>query len=122
MDYLQTLAEKVNAGTVVSGSYYLSGDNLSFQANITDIKNKQLLFSIEPVTGSKISPSTVMDKLKQEIIGALAAYFDPALAFPPGSNTPTFAAYQEYIAGNEIFGIDYSRTISHFKKVPARKS
>jgi tetratricopeptide (TPR) repeat protein len=116
MGYLRPLAEKVNAGTVVSGSYYLSGDNLNFRANITDIKNQKLLFSIGPVTGSKISPTAVMDKLKEEIMGALAAYFSPFLEYPPGSNTPTFAAFQEFKIGSEVFGIDYTRAISHFKR------
>jgi len=116
MGYLLSLAETVNSGTVVSGSYYLSEDNLSFHTKITDIKNKKLLFSIEPVTGSKEAPTAVIDKLKDEIMGALVAYFDPALERSAGSKTSTFAAYQEYIAGKELFGIDYNRAISHFKR------
>jgi serine/threonine protein kinase/tetratricopeptide (TPR) repeat protein len=116
MDYLQALAEAVDAGTVVSGSYYLSGDKLSFQANITDINDKKLLFSIKPVKGLKESPTAAIDTLKQEIMGALAVYFDPDLEYQPGYDTPPFPAYQEFIAGLYVFGRNYTRAIAHFKR------
>jgi serine/threonine protein kinase/tetratricopeptide (TPR) repeat protein len=117
MVYLQSLAKDVDARTMITGSYYLSGENLCFQANLTDMEQEKLLFSLEPIIGPKKSPINVIDKLKQKVIGALITYFDPGYDAPPlGNKTPTFAAYKELMAGLELFGIDYSRAITHFER------
>jgi hypothetical protein len=129
MDYLQTLAKDVDARTVITGSYYLSGENLCFQANITDMEQEKLLFSLEPIIGPKKffslepiigpkkSPINVIDKLKQKVMVTLINHFDPGYRAPLlGDKTPTFAAYKEFMAGRELWGIDYSRAITHFKR------
>ncbi len=117
MAYLQTLAKDVNARTVITGSYYLSGENLCFQANITDMEGEKLLFSLEPIIGPKKSPVNVIDKLKQTIMGALISHFDPRYSAPPLEyKTPTFEAYKEFMDGRELFGIDYSRAITHLER------
>ena len=117
MVYLQSLAKDVDARTMITGSYYLSGENLCFQANITDMEQEKLLFSLEPIIGPKNSPINIIDKLKQKVMGALISYFDPGNIVPVlGYKTPTFDAYKELMAGDELFGIDWSRAITHYKR------
>lgn len=117
MVYLQSLAKDVDARTMITGSYYLTGENLCFQANITDMEQEKLLFSLEPIIGPKKSPINIIDKLKQKVMGALITYFDPGYSAPPlGYKIPTFDAYKELMAGRELFGIDYSRAITHFER------
>jgi tetratricopeptide (TPR) repeat protein len=117
MDYLQTLAKDVDARTMITGSYYLSGENLCFQANITDMEQEKLLFSLEPIIGPKKSPINVIDILKQKVMVTLINHFDPGYIAPLlGDKTPTFAAYKEYMAGLELWDIDYPRAITHFKR------
>jgi len=117
MVFLQSLAEDVDARTMITGSYYLSGENLCFQANITDMEQEKLLFSLEPIIGPKKSPITTIDKLKQKVMGALISYFDPGNSVPVlGYKIPTFDAYKEVMAGNELFGTDWSRAITHYKR------
>ncbi len=47
--FVQRLALKHGAGTVVRGRYYLVGDSIHFDARITDARDGRLLREVEPV-------------------------------------------------------------------------
>ena len=118
MAQLQALAEETSAGTVVSGAYYLVGDNLQFQARITDIRHKKLIHAVEPVSGKPDAPLETVENLRQRIMGALAGHFDmtyKAMTLPDQKIT-LFEAYQEYMLGNQYFATDYSKAIAHYER------
>jgi hypothetical protein len=72
---LRALAKETKAGIVVSGTYYLQGDNLQFQANITDAKKGKLLYALPSVTGQKANPTEAIKTLQQRTMGAFATYY-----------------------------------------------
>jgi serine/threonine protein kinase len=60
---LRVLAQETAAGTVVSGSYFRSGDRISFQAEITDANRGTLLDAVGPVTAPVDRPDDAIDSL-----------------------------------------------------------
>jgi len=113
---IESLAEATGAGTVVSGAYYLDGGDLRFQAEITDATRGRLLQTLPPSTGPRGSPMEAITSIRQRIMGALAAEFDPHLPSHADVQPPLFEAYQEYVVGTELFGTDYSAAIHHFER------
>jgi serine/threonine protein kinase/tetratricopeptide (TPR) repeat protein len=116
MKKLRALARETKAGTVVSGTYYLQGDNLQFQANITDVKKGKLISALLSVAGQKNNPMEAIKTLQQRTMGALASYFAIQTGGFATSSPPTFEAYQEYLRGIELFGKDYSQALGHLGK------
>jgi serine/threonine protein kinase len=60
---LQALAQETAAGTVVSGSYFRSGDRISFQAEITDANRGTLLDAVGPVAAPVDRSGDAIDSL-----------------------------------------------------------
>jgi serine/threonine-protein kinase len=113
---LQALAEETGAGKVVSGTYYLAGGELQFLSSITDTQKRKLILSLEPVKGSLTDRMNVIEKLRQRVMGALAAGFNLAIPDTRGARPPSYEAYQEFVSGISSFGSDYARAISHLEK------
>ena len=60
---LRLLAQETASGTVVSGSYFRSGDRISFQAEITDANDGTLLDAVGPVTSPMNRAGDAVDSL-----------------------------------------------------------
>jgi len=113
---LQTLAEETGAGKVVSGTYYLTGGEIQFLSSITDTQKRKLLFSLEPVKGSLADRMNVIERLRQRVMGSLAA--DPGYSIGDwkGAHPPSYEAYQEFVLGVSSRGSDLAKAISHLEK------
>jgi serine/threonine protein kinase len=114
---LQVLAEETGAGKVVSGTYYLAGGEIQFLSSITDTQKRKLIFSLEPVKGSLADRMNVIEKLRQRVMGALAA--DPGYSIGDwkGARPPSYEAYQEFVLGVSSRGRnDLAKAISHLEK------
>jgi len=92
---LRELAEQTGAGTVVSGSYFLEGEDLRFHAKVTNAEDGSLIYAPDAVLGSREAPMETVETLRQRIMGALVTDFDASL----GSQPPIFEAYREYVVG-----------------------
>ena len=117
VDPVRALAEETGAGTVVSGTYYRDGDDIRFQAQVTDARAGKLLGALEPVTGTLESPVDAVERLRERIMGFLALSFDQRLAASAGipRQPPTFEAYQAFNEGmEEYLGANYREALSHF--------
>jgi tetratricopeptide (TPR) repeat protein/predicted Ser/Thr protein kinase len=114
--WLRALARETRAGIVVSGTYYLQGEDLQFQANITDVQKKKLVYALPSVSGNKDDPMEVVKVLQQRLMGTIATYYDVDLRPFLGASPPNFEAYQEYWRGLELFGKDYARCYEHMNK------
>jgi serine/threonine protein kinase len=68
---LGLLARETAAGTVVSGSYFRSGDRISFQAEITDANKGTLLDAVGPVISPVDRPVDAMDSLGRNLEAAI---------------------------------------------------
>jgi serine/threonine protein kinase/tetratricopeptide (TPR) repeat protein len=113
---LRALAKETRAGTVVSGTYYLQGDELQFQANITDVKKGKLIYALPPISGKKGNPMEIIKVLQQRTMGAVTTYYDIQVGSFVSSAPPIFEAYQEYLRGIELFGKDYSQAFAHLNR------
>ncbi len=113
---LQFLAEQTGAGKVVSGTYYLDRGELQFMSSIMDTLKRKLIVSLDPVKGSLAERMDVIEKLRQRIMGALAA--DPGYSIGDwkGAHPPSYEAYQEFVLGVSSRGSDLAKAISHLEK------
>jgi serine/threonine protein kinase/predicted Zn-dependent protease len=110
-----TIAAQNNAGVLITGSYYLQGDDLFFRASIIDAEHEKLIEVPSPVKGSSKTPEEAIERLRSQILGALAFNF-PYDVQAGQTYIPSFEAYKEYQIGREIFNTDYDMARSHFYK------
>ena len=101
---------------MVSGTYYLAGGELQFLSSITDTQKRKLILSLEPVKGSLTDRMNVIEKLRQRVMGALAAGSNLLIADSRGARPPSYEAYQQFVSGMSSFGSDYAQAIGHFEK------
>ena len=113
---LQVLAEQTGAGKVVSGTYYLVGGELQFLSSITDIRKRMLFRSLQPVKGSLADRMDVIEKLRQLVMGAMAADLGSAIGDWKGVRPPSYEAYQEFILGVNSFASNRAKAIGHWEK------
>jgi len=111
---LKALSEETGAGTVITGSYYLSGEDLEFQFQITDVLNSRLLLAMTGIKGKLSSRMETIDVLRRRIMGAMAQLFDSGATAAAGETPPLYDAYQEFLLGVALFGKDYAEAERHF--------
>jgi serine/threonine protein kinase/tetratricopeptide (TPR) repeat protein len=117
-DPVGMLAQLTGAGTIVTGSYYLSGSDLQVQCRLVDPRTGKVAAVIDPVTGPRSAPMTVLDGVRQRVMGAVAARISPGGMATPDSEVtapPLYDAYREYVVGGEIFLRDTPGAIRHFE-------
>ena len=113
----QEVADATGAGTVVTGAYYLEGETLRFQANLTDATHGSLLRSLDPSTGPVDQPMASIESLGSEVAGAVASLFSSwDQGFDESIGPPSFEAYQEYVAGMSFFAVDKQKALEHFRR------
>ena len=115
-DYLRTLAERTGAGTVVSGSYFIEGDQLRFLMRVTGAPSGEVRHTVDVVNAPLARPTAALEPLRQRITGALAVLLDPRLNnwTARTSQPPTYEAYSEFLLGMQTFGVDYESSVRHF--------
>jgi len=109
------VAEQNEAGILITGSYYLQGEVLIFRVSILDTELKNLLVSPPPVKGSPKSQEEILERLRSQILGALAVNFQYDTKADQ-TYIPLFEAYKEFQLGRELFGIDNYKARNHFYK------
>ncbi|HEV2129980.1 MAG TPA: BTAD domain-containing putative transcriptional regulator [Longimicrobiaceae bacterium] len=80
LDPIRALSEETGAGLVISGAYYLNGDSLHFQAQITDARHSTTLWAVEPVAAGVSAPMPAIELLRQRTLAALAPVLDTRLS------------------------------------------
>lgn len=121
-DVVGALAKDTGAGLVVWGRYYLSGDSLLIQAEISDARRSRVLRRIGPVGGAVEAPADLIERLRQRTLGALAPLLDPRLAahMQASGLPPSFEAWRAYAEGMESFlDGDWGASIEHFQRATA---
>jgi DNA-binding SARP family transcriptional activator/Flp pilus assembly protein TadD len=104
-DLVRAIAEETGAGLVISGAYYLLGDSLRFQAQITDSRRNRLVQAIEPVGALADAPERAIERLGDRLLGAMGPILDERLADDhllayPG-RPPSYDAYRAYAQGRD---------------------
>lgn len=119
VDPVAMAREETGAGTIITGSYYLVGDSLTFRAEVNDAVRGRLLASIPPIRASRERPEAGIDALRQRIMGMIALYTDDRLGQVPGlaRRPPTFEAYQIFDAALDQFrDQNYSEALVGFRR------
>jgi serine/threonine-protein kinase len=95
-DAATVLREATGAGTVVTGTVYLVGDSLRFQAEIVDARRAIVLAAPTAVVVHRDSATAGVRLLRDRVLGAFAVQRDDRLAPGGGfaSRPPTYAAYR----------------------------
>jgi DNA-binding SARP family transcriptional activator/tetratricopeptide (TPR) repeat protein/TolB-like protein len=116
--YLRTLAQRTGAGTVVSGSYFIEGDQLRFLMRITGAPSGEVRHTVDVVDAPISRPTGALEPLRQRVTGALAVLLDPRLNnwTARTSQPPTYEAYGEFLLGMQTFGPDYENSVRHFTR------
>jgi tetratricopeptide (TPR) repeat protein len=111
------LARAAGAGSVVWGSVYRSGDSLFFRVQVSDVAAGKLRVALEPIVASATDPRNGVERLREQVAGALAARFDSRVSSvsDPAGRPPTLDAYREYALGLEKFGREGS---GHLEAIP----
>jgi serine/threonine protein kinase len=68
---LRALAQETSAGTLISGSYFRSGNRISFQAEITDANHGTLLAALGPVSAPADRSGEALDSLGRSVAAAV---------------------------------------------------
>jgi tetratricopeptide (TPR) repeat protein len=95
---------------VVSGAYYLDGQNLRIQASLSS-EPGTIVYAIEPAIAPRTDPGKAVDLFQQRILGAIVAWLDPDLARM--IRPPLYGAYREFKTGFAMFGDDPVKAIAH---------
>jgi serine/threonine protein kinase/tetratricopeptide (TPR) repeat protein len=118
-DSLRSLAKKVGAGKLISGSYYLQEENIVFHAQIWDAKEGKLLSGLDPASGPVDDPMKAIESLQQQAMGVLASFLDATVSelIVAGMKLPTYEAYQEYLDGDQAFyRRDFPKAIEYYSR------
>jgi serine/threonine-protein kinase len=120
---IQELAKQTGAGIVITGSYYMAGQDIQFNAKITDTQTRTLISAVSSELGlikkneSAMTPYIIyIHDLRQRIMGILAARSSPYMAEILSLRPPTYEAYQEFYLGMEYFASNYDQSIQHFQR------
>jgi tetratricopeptide (TPR) repeat protein len=75
-DRVRAFAEATGAGVVLHGAYYLLGDSLQFQLQITDAAEATVLAALHPMTGPSDPATESLNLVRERVLGTLAAALD----------------------------------------------
>jgi tetratricopeptide (TPR) repeat protein len=113
------LAERVGAGTVLSGSYYLDGDSLHFEAQLLNGETGQLIAPLQPSIGPAAEKTAVVEQLRQRVMGGLAMVLGTEFdTWRAASLPPTYEAYQEMLAAKRS-GFEFAEAAEHYARAAA---
>ncbi len=116
---LSSLASATGAGLVLSGAYYLEGDDLKFQASLTDAREEKVVVVIPAVKGPRARPAPAVEQLRQRAMGAVAFHIEPGTIKGEVASPPTYDAYREYAVGLGLFGTEPLSALEHFERAAA---
>jgi len=115
--YVLQLARRQGAGLVLSGAYYLDGQNLRLQARLVDAGTGDLIHAFEPVAAAREAAAEGIDSLGERVLAGVAAHvnapdIDIAVVRPPSS----YEAFQAFQRAEELFDADPAGTVVQYRR------
>ncbi|MCC7000713.1 MAG: protein kinase [Gemmatimonadaceae bacterium] len=98
-DPIAMVRRQTGAGTVITGSYYRTGDSLRFQASVTDARSGRLIAAIPPLMVALDSASAAVRELRDRVMGAVGVASDERVLSGSGSTPPTWEAFRLFDEG-----------------------
>ncbi|MEM7415343.1 MAG: hypothetical protein AAF389_07590 [Gemmatimonadota bacterium] len=118
IDPLRALAEETGAGTVVSGSYYLFGEDVHIQMQITNASSGAALDQLEPIIVPRSEPAPGLELLRSRVMGSLALSLEERLEghAAQAESPPDYEAYQAFSRGMDAYTrSDWAESVSYFE-------
>ena len=119
---IRVLGGTLEAGILVTGSFYLVGGALELRARAVDLTTRELLGVMEPVRTSLEPEAEALALVRERVLGLVATVLEKDWTGVPGTlelglPPPTFAAYRAYCTGLEYFvREEYPKAIHWFEK------
>jgi len=118
-DPVQFLAQRTGAAWIVHGGYYLLGDSIRFQADLSDVNLGTAGVGVEPAVSSLDDPLVAVGRLSDRVLGALAASIEPLGTIRKGLMTapPNLDVYRAWRAGEEaLLRQKWDEALGHFHR------
>jgi tRNA A-37 threonylcarbamoyl transferase component Bud32/tetratricopeptide (TPR) repeat protein len=115
----ETVASELDAGTVVTGSYYLAGDRVGFRLDVTDTRRNRLIGSLPPIVVPRESLEVAVHEARDRLMGFMALQLDERASSLPGVTTrpPTFNAYRAFDRGLALYNQQqYAAAATEFRQ------
>ncbi|HEX6059502.1 MAG TPA: AAA family ATPase [Gemmatimonadaceae bacterium] len=123
-DRLRAAARAAHVGTIVTGTFDQRGDTVVLEAMLVNARDGSLLRALPPVRAGADDPLPGVDRLRHEVVGALAALVDPR--YDPGDGArapPSYEAYLAMIRGEEAASSGArDRAVNEYRKAAAADS
>jgi TolB-like protein len=112
------VGRETGAGLVIAGSYFLQGDSVQFQAQISSTTDGHILFGLGDVMAPRSRPLEAVEQLRQRALAAVASLHDKEVtAFQTRlTHLPTYTAYREYTEGLEQYIRNDGEAARHFER------
>jgi tetratricopeptide (TPR) repeat protein/tRNA A-37 threonylcarbamoyl transferase component Bud32 len=115
-DYLSA-ARDLGATTVLSGSYYKTGDKIRIDARLEDIENGKVLLG-EKVVGT--DPFALVDSLTRKVSSSMNLGQTPGDRGVASVTSSSPEAYKQYVLGMERFGrLQFDEALPYFTQAIA---
>jgi DNA-binding SARP family transcriptional activator/TolB-like protein len=101
---IAALFRESGAGTLITGAVYAQGDSLVLHARVVGGHEQRVLQVLEPIFTAATNPIEGVDRLRNQVAGAVAALRDRRMASISAVNSrpPNLEAYRAYIQGMEL--------------------
>jgi len=116
IDSLCSVARASGAGLAVDGTLYLHEGQVEVRARLVDVRESALLYAIPASIADREKISEALDQVVQRTGGVIATHLRSHCHFQLMSHVPVFEAYQEFIAGSELFAVDRVAAIHHLER------
>ena len=116
IDSLCSAARASGAGLAVGGTLYLHEGQVEVHARLVDVGESALLYAVPASIADQDRISEALDQVVQRTVGVIATHLHSHAHFQLMSHTPVFEAYQEFIAGSELFAVDSIASIHHLER------
>ncbi|MGH7656982.1 MAG: serine/threonine protein kinase, partial [Gemmatimonadales bacterium] len=116
------LREETGAGTIITGSYYLIGDSVIFQSQVTNAVTGALISAPAPVTVHMGRPEDGIQLMRDRLMGAMAVWTGDNAERVPGitQRPPTWQAYLSFDRGlDDHIAQNYDQAAVEFEKAYA---
>lgn len=114
----ELVAREIHAATLVTGSYYLTGDRVGFRLDVTDPRRNELIASLPAIVVGRDSLEVAIRELRDRLMGFVALRYDERASALPGLATrpPTFDAYRAFDRGLASYNAQqYAAAASEFR-------
>jgi len=104
VDVVRAVANAFEAALAVTGSIYAMGDSLQYRLNVIDVASGRSLQPVEEI-GPRDSPGAAIERLGEQVAGALAMELDPYMEQGAQSlpSPPRLEAYRRNKLGFESY-------------------